>query len=119
MKLEYKNGEVQFVKEDHKSFTINGEWFNNKFKVLPDEFEKGINVKIGYIIKNGKNYWQEVEIIQENKPEENKVLLPKKIDSTIVNTILMQSVQYSLANKIDLDLATDKLLKNYLKITNI
>jgi hypothetical protein len=85
--MEIKEGEVQTIKQDRKSFTIENIWFNNKFKELPNEFIKGSYVKVNYIIKNERNYWQSVEIIQKDLEVSTDIEL--NIPYQVSDTILM------------------------------
>lgn len=67
--MEFKEGEIQYIKSDRKSFKIEEIWYNNQFKELPKEIIKGQNVKVGFITKNGKNYYKSiVQIEQKLKP---------------------------------------------------
>ncbi len=113
--MEQIEGEIQFMKKDRKSFTINSDWYNNKFKIIPDEFNKGDYVKVGFIQKDNKNFWQSIEKIKQDIPEETKDLpvLPKYISDSTINCLLMQSVQHAENSGQSLKLATSEVLNSY------
>ena len=116
--METKEGEIQFVKEDRKSFTIQGEWFNNKFKKLPIEFIKGSNAKVNYIKKGEINYWQSIEL---NEPSNKEVITElKKCTETpkeTINTLIMCMKDiYLSSNDEELEKIAERLIKGYKKI---
>lgn len=91
--METISGEVQNIKGNN--FVIEGIWYNNQFKKLPNGFKKGINVEVTYLTKNNRNFWKDI-IIDEIKPAyvEDDVItqdleIKKEIPNQTVNTILM------------------------------
>jgi hypothetical protein len=130
MNEEFKiiSGEIQFIKEDNKSFLIEGIWYNNKFKTLPKEIIKGSNVKVKFVLKGKNNYWQEIKPLaipckplinleKEKLNNESKSTNEKpkeQITNQTFNTILINAREIYLTLKtITIEEATNLAYRSY------
>ena len=88
MEVKTITGEIQNIKSNRKSFTINNEWFNN-YTLLPEDLEKGQEWEVSYIVKEVDN--KKFNNIKKLTPiiTEKEVLLDKLIPYQVADTILM------------------------------
>lgn len=92
-------GEIQNIQQSRKSLTLNGLFFNS-FTLIPEDIEKGSNVKITYNTKETKdkvfNNIKNIEIIKK-VIEEIKLSNEIALTNQTLNTILMCAKDIQIA----------------------
>jgi hypothetical protein len=116
--METITGKVERIKGDRKALSTGYDnWFSSNFKPIDESIKVGDMVKIVYTEKGDFKNIKSLELIKEDIPENefkdsnNETLLKKQISDVVLDTIIMQSVQYSIEKNIDLDKASDEVIK--------
>ena len=131
-------GEIQNIKPNRKSLTINGTWFNS-FTLLDDSIKKGQNVKITYsekevddkIFNNIKSLVQvKKELPEEKNKTETKIdwkvtesrESKEKVTSMMISyikdvavAVITNSKEYQDIDKV-IENTTNQFIKSYHKI---
>jgi hypothetical protein len=105
------------VKRDNKTVKIN---FRGKYQDLIKNVEVSESYKVGFLdntvgkftYHNGNSVEPVItkEEVKNESTQEIKLLKPK-ISDVVIDTIIMQSVQYSKDKNIDLDKASTEVIK--------
>ena len=122
--MEQIEGLIERIRKDRKAISLGaGDWYNF-YKPLNETFIKGDKVKITYsektvdniVFKNANSMIKiknEEPLVEENK---NNDKIKQKISDQVLDTLIMQSVQFAKDKNISLQTATENIIDTYKEI---